>query len=83
MKETSLKKQGKYICYNTAGWHLPDIYALALGDRAYISGKPLLAVLSYIHVLVVLQFCKSKMHQLLFFWILKNLYTGVLKYKKE
>ena len=34
MKETSLKKHGKYICYNTAGRDLPDIYALALGRCA-------------------------------------------------
>ena len=45
MKETSLKKDGKYICYNTAGQGLPDIYTLAFGYHAYISGKSLLAVL--------------------------------------
>ena len=33
------------ISYNTGIRALPDIYALALGRRAYISGKALLSVL--------------------------------------
>ena len=36
----------EYITYNTGIRALPDIYALALGRRAYISGKALLPVLS-------------------------------------
>ena len=35
----------EYITYNTGTRALPDIYALALGRRAYISGKALLPVL--------------------------------------
>ena len=31
--------------YNTGTRALPDIYALAFGDRVYISGKALLPVL--------------------------------------
>ena len=34
-----------YISYNTGTRALPDIYALALGHRAYISGNALLPVL--------------------------------------
>ena len=34
-----------YISYNTDTRALPDIYALALGHRAYISGNALLPVL--------------------------------------
>ena len=48
MREMSLKKNGKYISYNTASWDLPDIYALTLRHHVYISGEPLLAVL-YTH----------------------------------
>ena len=35
----------EYISYNTSTRALPDIYALTLGHRAYISGKALLPVL--------------------------------------
>ena len=35
----------QYISFNTSGRDLPDISALALGHRAYISGKSLPAVL--------------------------------------
>ena len=35
----------EYISYNTGTRALPDIYALALRHRAYISGKALLPVL--------------------------------------
>ena len=34
-----------HISYNTGTRALPDIYALALGRRAYISGNALLPVL--------------------------------------
>ena len=34
-----------YISYNTGTHALPDIYALALGHCAYISGKALLPML--------------------------------------
>ena len=34
----------EYITYNTGTRALPDIYALALGRRAYVSGKVLLPV---------------------------------------
>ena len=34
-----------YISYKTGTRALPDIYALALGDRAYISGNALLPML--------------------------------------
>ena len=35
----------EYISYNTGARALPDIYALAFGRCAYISGKALLPVL--------------------------------------
>ena len=35
----------EYISYNTGTRALPDIYALTLGRRVYISGKALLPVL--------------------------------------
>ena len=41
-----------YISYNTGTRALPDIYALAFGHRAHISGNALLPVLTYAYIYV-------------------------------
>ena len=49
----------EYISYNTGTHALPDIYALALGHHAYISGKALLPVLL---LTIVSSEAKKKQH---------------------